>query len=218
MAAAGRSCLAAALLAFLASCGGGVQTGTAIERGDLISTGVKPVRPGVEVGFIAAFLKNTSKSTIVFNRVGTSGPGIGTIARPVQLKIAPVRSGFRHLVDSVPGAIYTMSPPVMYFSRRCHRQVLQPVRGYRMTPGSIAWIWIVVRAVKPGKWVIPRDVLYYTINGAEYQEPFPQELTGTVSSNARYIPPFWAEAKCVGPATGAHYLRGQKPHNSRTSG
>jgi hypothetical protein len=63
-----------------------------------------------------------------------------------------------------------------------------------------------VRAVRPGRWNIPRQVVTYTVNGSTYQHVFPIHYWGTVSTHARVYPvtdP--VEAMCVKP-TGARYL------------
>ena len=57
--------------------------------------------------------------------------------------------------------------------RGCHKQVLKPVAGYRMPPGGQARIYVVVKALRPGSWVIPRQVVTYTQDGATHQHVFP---------------------------------------------
>ena len=213
-----RAIAAMAIALAAAGCaGGGVQAGSAFQYPPT-QTGVKPIRPGFETGLLDLFLENTSNSTLVLDSVGLSGPGMGTVMRPVTVEIAPQRFG-RHTYipeqNFVPEGLYTVTPPVVFLGNRCEKQTLVSVKGFRMTPGSQARVWIVLRAMRPGKWVIPFHVIYYTVAGVRYREAVPLREAGSVARNARYIPPDWAEAKCVGPQTGAKFLPGY--HRGRVS-
>src|SRR5258708_13033891 len=46
-----------------------------------------------------------------------------------------------------------------------------------MTPGSQAWVWIVLRAVRPGRWAIPYHVVNYSADGVQYSERIPRRNT-----------------------------------------
>ena len=95
----------------------------------------------------------------------------------------------------------------MSYGRGCHKQALFPVKGYPMTPGSQVRVWIVIRALRPGKWVIPQHVIYYTIGKARYQQAIPLRESGSVAAHAPYIPPDSSVTPCVGPEH-ARYLPG----------
>jgi hypothetical protein len=193
----------------VAGCGReGVQAGTALLQDRSTSIGAKAIRPGFEVGLLYYDIVNNSDSTVVIDSVGIAGIGIGTVVRPVQIKIAPLRFGrHRYEVNSVVGALYTTNPPVFFEGKHCRKQALAPVKGFRMTPGSDARIWIVIRALRPGKWVIPSHVIYYSQGRVRYRQVEPWRAYGSVADDAAYIPPYDAMAKCVGPE-GATFLPG----------
>lgn len=127
-----------ATAAGLAGCSrGGVQAGHAFTHDFPVSTGTKPIRPGTEIGLLDLYLDNGSSSTVVINSIGISGPGAGTVIRPAKVEIAPLRFGRRNYeTNAVPSALYSTDPPVFFYGRKCHKQALFPVKGYRMTPGS----------------------------------------------------------------------------------
>jgi hypothetical protein len=188
---------------------GGVPDGTAFTQHPALITGNKPIRPGFEFGLLDDFLENSSRSTLVIDSVDLSGPGIGRVVRPVEVAMAPLRYGHhRYEYNATPESFYYTDPPVIFSFHRCHRQALFRLRGFRMTPGSQARLWIVLRTLRPGRWVIPARVVYYTINGVRYRQSEPVREWGSVSDRAVNIPPDWAEAQCVGPATGARLLSG----------
>ena len=146
---------------------------------------------------------------MVLDSIGLSGPGIGTVVRPVQIEVAPLRYGYHRLEpDSVPSSLYEVTPPVFYEHSRCRKQLLVAVSGFRMAPGSQAWVWIVLRALRPGRYTIPYHVVNYSADGVRYSERIPFEAYGAVDKRASYIPPDRDFARCVGPATGATFLPG----------
>ena len=208
--------LGTALVTVLAGCGtGGVQVGHELKQNYQVSTGDEPFRPGAELGLLDVYLDNTSDSTLVLESVGIRGPGIGTVVRPVEVKIAPLRFGRRtYEMNAVPGGAYESDPPVFDGGGRCRKQPLFPVKGYRMTPGSQVRIWIVVRGLRPGKWVIPNHVVYYKAGTTRYRQAIPLREYGSVAAHARYIPPDSLTAKCVRPEH-AHFLPGH--HAGRVS-
>ena len=193
----------------VAGCGSGGSSGNAFEKGYPVQSGNRAIRPGFELGVLELYLHNNSHATVVLDSIGVSGPGIGAVVRPVQVEVAPLRYGYHRLErDSVPSSLYQVTPPVFYERSRCRKQLLVPVRGFRMTPGSQAWVWIVLRAVRPGRWAIPYHVVNYSADGVQYSERIPLTEYGAVDKRAAYIPPYWGFAKCVGPATGATFLPG----------
>jgi hypothetical protein len=194
--------------ASLVVAGCGTPGGNALVRGYSTWVGSKPVRPGTEIGLLNVLLQNKSNSTIVFSSVSIRGPGIGSVVRLAQMDIAPLRRGRHHVLpNSVPSSQYQTDPPV-FWQGHCRKQALFPVNGFRMTPGSIAWLWVVLRAIKPGRWKIPFHTIYYMMNGVQNRQVIPLSAYGSVSKDAAYIPPYYAMAKCVGPRTGARFLPG----------
>jgi len=174
------------------------------------SIGAKAIRPGFEIGLLYYDFENISSSPLVIDAVGISGPGVGTVVQPVQVQVAPLRYGYHdYEPHSVAAALYVTDPPVL-MERACRRQALVPLKGFRMVPGTDARIWIVLRAERPGRWVIPRHVIYYTQNGTEYRQAEPLRAYGLVTADAAYIPPDSIEAGCVRPER-ARFLPGYHP-------
>ena len=165
------------------------QSGGLLEKISGVWIGAKPVRPGVELGMLYVPLHNTSKSTLTIQSIELHGPGIGRVVKVVEVKIE--RGG-------APSSLYTVDPPAIGGGRHCSIDRLLPVRGYRLTPGSYAFIWIVVRAVRPGRWAIPAHVITYTAGGLTYQQSLGLRATGSVATDAKYIPVDPSEASCVG--------------------
>jgi hypothetical protein len=201
---------AVAVVLIAGGCGSGVQSGSALAHEAFSSIGAKAIRPGFEIGLLYYDFENTSSSALVVNSVGISGPGIGTVVRPVEIKIAPLRYGYHdYEPHSVAAALYTTDPPVL-MEQNCRRQALFAVKGFRMTPGTDVRIWIVLRAERPGRWVIPQHVLYYTQDGNRYRQAEPLRAYGLVTANAVYIPPDAGMAQCVRPER-ARFLSGYHP-------
>jgi hypothetical protein len=200
----GALALAFDLLLVLVGCGGSGSAGRAFPQEPPTWIGAKAIRPGFEIGLLYYDIENTSDSTVVLDSVGIPGPGIGTVVRPVRIMMAPLRYGWhRYEVNSVAAALYTMTPPVLFEDQHCRKQDLVPVKGFKMTPGSDARIWIVLRALRPGRWSIPLHVIYYTQGGVRYRESEPLRAYGYVSDYATYIPPLYDMADCVRPERAA---------------
>jgi hypothetical protein len=148
-----------------------IRAGTAFSPDAGTSIGSRPIKPGTELGWLYLYLDDTSKSPLVLNSLKISGPGIGTVARAVEVKVAPLRSGYHHyhVMDAIPGGTYQTDPPVNPGGKGCHKQALFPVAGHRLTPGSQVRIYIVLRYLRPGKFSVRHQVLYYTQQGIRYQ-------------------------------------------------
>ena len=209
-----RAVRAIAALAVLAtfgatSCGGkDVQAGSALLQPHPTHDGVKPMIPGHELGILDVDVDNISSSMLTVRSVGIKGTGVGRVVRVVKVEIAPLRIGRHHYVaGATPGGLYESDPPV-FFGKTCLKQPVFSVHGFRMPPGTQARLWIVVRFVHPGKWIIPAPVIYYSADGTSYRQSIPAQTHGSVAADAVYIPPYYATAKCVGPVTGALFLPG----------
>jgi hypothetical protein len=183
--------------------------GRVLERVTGVWVGAKPVRPGVELGMFYVPLRNVSKATLTIQSIGLGGPGIGRVAKVVEVKIATDRVGYRNTPSDrgTPSGLFDEDPPVMRGGNKCYTDRLEPVHGYRMTPGSMARIWFVVRALRPGRWTIPAHVIRYTTDGVMLRQSLWYRVSGSVASNARYIPVDAYDAKCIGP-TGSRLLAG----------
>lgn len=202
--------LSTAVILGAVACGDGTQNGAALFQSFATSIGAKPIRPGVQIGLLYYDVYNKSSATISIDSVSIAGRGVGTVVRVVQIKMAPLRYGLHDdEPHSVPAALYTTNPPVFFEGSICRKQALVPVRAFRLTPGSVARMWIVLRAMRPGKWVIPAHVIYYSQGPVRYKQTLAVRAYGSVADGAPYIPPDWATAKCVIPE-GAAYLPGYR--------
>jgi hypothetical protein len=197
--------VSATLLAAVAIAASGCDGSPPKSFAYVYGTGVgpNPLRAGWEYGYLYGDMNNVSHSVLTIDAVSLRGPGIGRVVDLSHVQIAPLIAG----VQATPGGLYQTQPPVTMLAS-CHKQVLRPVRGYRMRPGAQARLWIVVRALRPGRWNIPRQVVTYTMNGSTYQHVFPLRYWGTVSLHARVYRVTATnpdEVQCVKP-TGAVYL------------
>lgn len=197
--------LAAAVLLAVGGCGHqGTPPGTALGHVYKTEVGGAVLHTGVRLGYLFAYLKNVSDAPIVIDSVGIPGLGVGTVVKPVEMEIAPLTAG----LTSVGGGGYETDPPVSAFGRVCHVQALRPVAGYRMAAGSQVRIWVVLRALHPGKYSMPTHVIYYTQAGRKYRQVLQEGYFGSVSRNAPFIPPSPDEAKCLSKTSRLNPARG----------
>jgi hypothetical protein len=173
----------------------------------IYGTGVGPLitRPGWEYGYLFGDADNISHSTLTIDSVSLRGAGVGTVIALPDVRIAPQ---FGKPGTWVSSTNYLTDPPVEVGPDGCQKQALYPVKGYRLAPGKAFLIWIVVRALKPGRWNIPAQVVTFTENGGTYTHSFPIRYWGTVKTDAHVSPrlvPGDEEAQCVKPEK-SHYL------------
>jgi hypothetical protein len=173
----------------------------------VFGTGVGPLvtRPGWEFGYLFGLIKNRSHTTLTIDSVSLRGPGVGTVIVLADVRIAPVGA------ESISQSNYVTDPPVTSTGPRgCYKQLLEPVAGYRLRPGAAVRIWVVVRAKKPGRWNIPRQVITYTDDGSTYHHANPVRYWGTVKTAARVsgvvVRGNYQPEACV-KAEGSRYLK-----------
>jgi hypothetical protein len=200
-------------LALITGCGTSqtpTPTGTAfqVSMGGGFAVGAKPIRPGTELGMLYVGIYNDTKSPVTMRSVVVRGEGIGTVVKVVEIRIAPANSkkDGKLAVNSVAGALYGTNPPV-YDYAGCHKQILKPLKGYVIRPRGAAHIWIVIRAVRPGKYNIPFHVVTYTDNGVLYRQVITIRAYGSVADNAHRPVLSGGEIPCVKP-TGTTILSG----------
>ncbi len=150
---------------------------------------VQPLPPGAKLGFLADYVQNKSGAPLTIDSASIErGLGIGTTARIVQVKIAPITAD-RH---AVPGSVYVTDPPVVLFgpgwrgAPGCHVQVLRPPAGYRVAPGARIRIWVVLQALRPGRYIVPAHVLDYAQRGTRYRQVVALSYHGSVSPHAGF--------------------------------
>jgi hypothetical protein len=168
----------AVLLLAVAACG--TSTGSAIETGDTERSGLASIRVGTEIGIDFSFLRNITQAPIVIVAITPVGKGIGTVVRPVEIKIA-----FAH--KSIPRSAYIEDPPVVnYGNGRCGVQALGRVRGDVLRSGvhRAVTIWTVLLGVRPGRYNVTAQVITYLRGGTRYQQTIMHGYYGRVSSHA----------------------------------
>ncbi len=199
-----RKRVAVAALASLIVLAGGCGADPPDPFAYVYGTGSAPghARTGWQLGYLVGDANNSSHSTLTIDSASLRGPGIGTVVS-VQVKIAPLIAG----TTATPGGNYVTDPPVSDFGTGgCHKQALYPVKGYRVKPGGQFRLWIIITALRPGRWNLPRQVITYTQDGGTYQHSFPIRYWGTVTANAKVTPAVSGDQPpCVKPE-GAHYL------------
>jgi hypothetical protein len=201
-----RKRLAVAALASLAVLASGCASDPPDPFAYEYGTGIGPLitRPGWEYGYLYDGGTNISHSTLTIDSVSLTGPGVGTVVALHDIRLADASR------PNVGQGNYAEDPPVFGFNAHsCQKQALVPVKGYRVRPGGHFFLWLVVRALKPGRWRLPQQVFIYTENGGTYTHAFPIQYWGTVKTNAHVsalIGPGADQAACVKPE-GAHYLR-----------
>ncbi len=205
---ASRARLAAAALASVALLASGCSTDHPPDPFTYVyGTGVGPLitRPGWEYGYLFGDAHNASHSTLTIRSVSLKGPGVGTVITLADVRIAPQFGKSGTVVSS---SNYLEDPPVEVGPHGCKKQALYPVRGYQLKPGRQFLFWIVVKALRPGRWRIPAQVVTYTQNGGTYTHSFPIHYWGTVKTDAHVTPklvPGDYEVQCVKPE-GSHFL------------
>lgn len=172
--------MAAALLQFAVAACGGVSAGSALDTRDTEQFGLTTIRVGTEIGIDFAILENLAKAPITILSVQPVGKGIGTVVRPVEIKIA---SGRVLVLRSA----YIEDPPVQYDGNgKCGVQQLSPVNGYVLRRGLYhsADVWTVLLGVRPGRYNITGQVVTYTQGGTRYQQTIMHGYRGRVTRHA----------------------------------
>jgi hypothetical protein len=193
-----------------AGCGPpGVATGTALDPGNTTIYGLAPLKPGTQLGLLDVDLLNRSQSSITLKSVSGVGHSLGTVIRVVEVQIAPAHGNGS---QDTPGGAYQTDPPVFWTSpQTCSTQELRSLRGFRIPPGGLARVWIVVQAASPGQFAVTSHTVRYTEDGVQYQQAIPTGYKGLVSRTAPVIPLYWAQARCL-TRTKARLLQGQSTH------
>jgi hypothetical protein len=187
----------------LAGCSNGTPRGTALSASWMAggTSGISPLRPGLQLGVLDVLLHNSSRLPVTIDSIEIRGRGVGTVIRVLQVRIAP----FQAAAKAVPGSAYNTDPPVQWIAGSCHEQILRPVRGYRLLPGQNAYIWEIIDAIGPGRYHVPDHVVTYSQGGTQYQAAIDTGYQGTVADHARYIAAQASQTRCL-KATGARLL------------
>ncbi len=65
------------------------------------------------------------------------------------------------------------------------------LRGFRLAAHSLARVWMVVQAARPGRFAITGHLVRYSQAGTRYQQLIPEGYQGTVRRTAPFIPICW---------------------------
>ena len=160
-------------------------------------------------------MHNRSGSPLAISSVTLVGRGVGTVIKVVEVKIAPLESGNK----GVPGGAFEVFPPAAYWppAASCGKQVLVPLHGFRLAPGALARVWVLVQAASPGPFFVRAHLVRYRQHGVSYRQLIPTGYQGSVSRTAAFIPIDKEQARClksenVRPLQG-HYLHKPKNYN-----
>ena len=173
-----RGVISAALLVAVAACG--TSAGSALETGDTEQTGLSTIRTGTEIGIDFSFVRNITGAPITLLSAEPVGRGIGTVIRPVEIKIA-------FGLNSIPRSGYIEDPPVVNYGRgRCGVQSLGEVHGAVLSPGlhHAVTIWTVLLGIRPGRYNVTAQVITYTQAGTHYQQTIKHGYFGRVTRHA----------------------------------
>jgi len=196
--------LASSLSAAMAGCSsanGGPTTGNALQPAYNAIYGIAPLKPGDQLGLLDVPLQNRSSQPVFIQSISPDGQGIGPVIRVVQMSLGPLTAGR----NATYGGAYTTDPPVALVGNSCHVQRLVPVRDYRIAAGQMARVWVVIKAVRTGRFHVSAHTVDYVQNGKSLQQVITVGYSGTVSSDAAYIPPPPIQTRCLG-STGARLL------------
>lgn len=184
-------------------------SGTALDAGNGMNYGLAPLKPGEQLGLLDVDLVNRSHVPITLDSVRGIGRGLGTVIVVVEVKVAPAHGNGS---TDTPGGAYQTDPPVYWISKRtCNKQMMVPLHGFRLAPGGLARVWIVVQAARPGRFAITGHLVRYTQGGTLYQQLIPTGYKGLVGRTAPFIPVDWAQARCL-KSTKTRLLHGQYVH------
>jgi hypothetical protein len=217
MAARAYSAMAALLFCAAAGCAASpAPAGTALVPGYRTMSGLAPLKPGTQLGLLDVYLQNRSRLPITIDSVTGVGRGLGTVVKVAEVKIAPARrADGQAIADGVGGGAYATDPPVMWTGPgKCDEGVLVDLHGFRLPARSLARVWIVVQAARPGRFAITGHLVRYTQQGRLYRQLIPEGYRGTVSRTAPFIPIDWSEARCL-KTTEPRVLPGQHVHRPR---
>ena len=200
------------LAAACASSATHTATGTALVRGTVTIFGLAPIRPGTQLGLLYADVTNKSPSPLTISSITLAGPGVGTVIKLVEVKIAPLETGRK----GTPGGAYEVYPPTAYWppTATCNQQVLVPL-PLRIPPQGEARVWFRIQGTRPGPYHVNGDVVRYRQDGTSYRQLIPTGYKGSISTHAPFIPIDKEQARCMKseharPLPG-HYLT--KPKN-----
>jgi hypothetical protein len=185
-------------------------TGAALVRGATTSYGLAPLKPGTQLGLLDVDLVNRSHSPITLVSISGIGRGLGTVIRVVEVKIAPAHGNGS---KDAPGGAYETDPPVYWVGKgTCLKQAMVPLHGFRLAPGALARVWIVVQAARPGRFAVTGHVVRYAQGRTLYRQLIPTGYTGSVTRTAKFIPIWWSHARCL-KILKPRLLHGQYLHN-----
>jgi hypothetical protein len=159
------------------------------------SSGIAPLRPGLELGTLDVWLHNNGGTPLNIISIRIPGQGIGTVADIVQVRIAP----FQDAAKAVSGGGYNSDPPVYWAAGHCRVQVFSKVSGFTLEPGANAYVWEVIKAMKPGRYVVTDNIVDYIQDHAYYHTVINTGFTGSVSDDAKPIPLDPNETRCLKP-------------------
>jgi hypothetical protein len=176
----------AALLALLAP-GCGKERGALAGNGGFVAV-MDDVPIGEQWATMNASLLNTSGEALTILKLEVSGPGVGTVVRVLETKIAPIpRDGNSLAVTS--GGIWRTLPPVEQRGTRCAAQTLRPVDGFVLQPGRVVRALLLMEAESVGAFSFKGVRVTYEREGEAVTELVDFGQQGSVTAEGMPTPP-----------------------------
>lgn len=177
-----------------------VVSGDAFRRPSPAYFRIKPVKVGERWGLAIAFLRNDSTHDVTLRSVQVMGPGVGSHVRVMKVHVAPLPPLVKERF-ATSGGIYKTYPPVQLIPgskpRRCARQLLYPVAGFKFRPGEEARLLVLLRAKRPGTFRITEHDVTYERGSNQYTESLPLGLRGRIVAHGPPMRPDNSEQPCL---------------------
>jgi hypothetical protein len=168
-----------------------------LERPFVTEVRIHAVAPGEEWVLMSASMHNVGPSPIQLVSVSIEGSGIGTVVRVERTEVAPIDAS-PETTDTTPGGVYKTYPPAFKGpgERHCRVQVLAPVRGYVLDPGSRARILVLMHAEEFGKFRITSHTVEYREGESLRSQSLPIGLSGEVTADGEPMKQLRRERLC----------------------
>lgn len=182
------------LLLFASACGSFPGEGAALEqasRAEVADRRAFP--PGQAWVLMVASIHNIAEVPLTIADVELEGTGIGSTVSVERIMIAPL-SDPRHMT---PGGTWFSLPPTTVIRGECRTQRVVRMEGFELGPDEEARIVVVLRAARPGPFLITDHVVTYLIDGEPLRQDVPIGMRGNVREGARRHEPSRSDARCI---------------------
>jgi hypothetical protein len=174
--------LAVVVVVVAVACGrpSGIESGHAFERVFATRAGFATLPPGGRLGALDIYLHNVSSSVVTIRHLVPIGTGVGSVISETRVRAVPERGG----IHAMPGGGYTSDPPVFSIDGVCHVPTLRPLSGFSLPPDGTMRVWMVLRALAPGRYVVTAHRVVFRENGETFAQVIPTGYEGRVVAGA----------------------------------